>query len=604
MGPKTQFVQSSEKRISLRKTLRAISILIVPHKNTLLLCGLLLGISQGARAFVPWSIKYLLDHIVLQHRIQELPWLVAVVITAYLIHVVAFVFVVQMITDSSEKLIVSLRKKVHDHIAHLPLSFYDANLSGTIVSRVLSDVEGMRNFVGREMLNLFSAAIMSVITVFILMRRSITITLIELAVMVLAGWLLFRIFSSNHLIMRENREIYGEVAGRLTESISGIRVVKAYRAEDREAQTFAGGVMCLYANIIRARTGFSYQTITSISATSLTAVIVMFFGGRRLIEGTWTAGDFLQYMAMLPYLIGPVGILVAAGTQFNEALAGLDRMNQVLDEQIEDADPARIVQIPAITGTILVENVTFAYEPGHPVLHEISFAANSGTVTALVGPSGAGKSTIISLLSSFYKPQSGRILIDGIDLSTVALSSYRKQLGLVLQDTFLFSGTILENVLFSRPDASEGELLNACRIAHVDEFAERLPQGYRTVVGERGVRLSGGQRQRLAIARAILVDPRILILDEATSSLDSESEAMIQESLRFLLQGRTTFVIAHRISTIRSANQILVLEKGRIVECGAHADLYALGARYYDLYTHQHGFESNLFLAPFERSHV
>jgi subfamily B ATP-binding cassette protein MsbA len=401
-------------------------------------------------------------------------------------------------------------------------------------------------------------------------------------------------------IFRERSRIYGEVTGRLSESLAGVRVVKGYRAEAREEAVFAGGVGRLLENVLRTLTSTSILGLSSSVLLGVVSAGIMYMGAREIFAGGLTLGGFFTYTVLLGFLVGPLFQMVAIGTQLTEALAGLERTREVMGEAQEDQDPRRVADLGRIRGEVVFEDVRFAYEEDQPVLHGVSFRAEPGTVTALVGPSGSGKSTTIALVAAFHSPTGGRVLVDGLDLSTVRLDSYRTQLGLVLQDTFLFDGTIRENVAFSRPDASEGDVLAACRLARVDEFAEGFPDGYDTVVGERGVKLSGGQRQRVSIARAILADPRILILDEATSSLDSESEALIQEGLSHLMVGRTTFVIAHRLSTIRRADQILVLEQGRIVERGRHAGLLAQGGRYAEMYRRQHDVETNLFLAPGE----
>jgi subfamily B ATP-binding cassette protein MsbA len=401
-------------------------------------------------------------------------------------------------------------------------------------------------------------------------------------------------------IFRERGKITAEVTGRLTESLAGVRVVKGYHAEEAEARVFSGGVERLLDNVMRTLTSIS---VLSLSATVLMGVVgasVMYIGARQIMVQALTLGGFVMFTAFLAFLVAPVFQMVGIGTQITEALAGLDRTQEVLREKPEDQDPRRTQAAGTLQGFVSFEGVTFAYDAGKPVLHEVSFDSQPGTVTALVGPSGSGKSTIISLIAAFHEPTEGVIRVDGADLATLRLDAYRTQLGVVLQDTFLFDGSIRENVAFARPRATEEEILRACRIARVDEFAERFEKQYDTIVGERGVKLSGGQRQRVSIARAILADPRILILDEATSSLDSESEAAIQEGLAYLMKGRTTFVIAHRLSTIRRADQILVVEEGRVAERGTHASLYDLRGRYYDLYTRQHGIDANLFLAPGE----
>jgi ABC-type multidrug transport system fused ATPase/permease subunit len=401
-------------------------------------------------------------------------------------------------------------------------------------------------------------------------------------------------------IFRERGKINAEVTGRLTESLGGVRVVKGYHAETREASVFATGVYRILDNVMKSLTMTSVLSMASSLVVGLMGTMVMFMAARQTLSGHMTPGGYVQYAAFLGFMIAPIFQVVNVGTQLTEAIAGLDRTGEILSERQEYDEPGRIIDLPSVIGDLRFNEVRFAYEPDKPVLHGISFHAEPGTVTALVGSSGSGKSTIISLICAFHRPDAGMILVDGVDLSTVRLDSYRSQLGVVLQESFLFDGTIRENVMFSRPDATEEQFLHACAVARVDEFAERFPDGYNTIVGERGVKLSGGQRQRLSIARAILAEPRILILDEATSSLDSESEAMIQHGLSFLMQGRTTFVIAHRLSTIRRADQILVVEAGQIVEHGTHETLYALGGRYYDLYTRQHGLDANRFLAPGE----
>ncbi|HEY0797466.1 MAG TPA: ABC transporter ATP-binding protein, partial [Acidisarcina sp.] len=401
-------------------------------------------------------------------------------------------------------------------------------------------------------------------------------------------------------VFRERGKINAEVTGRLTESLGGVRVIKGYHAETREAGVFAEGAARLLANVMRSLTVISTLSFTATSIMGIVGGLVMYLGAHQVISHQLTVGQYVQYTMFLAFMVAPVFQIVNVGTQLTEAIAGLDRTMEILNEKDEFTDSGRTHAFGTIRGEVIFDEVNFAYEPEKPVLHGVSFVARPGTVTALVGSSGSGKSTIISLICAFHTPTVGRILVDDVDLSTVRLDDYRGQLGVVLQESFLFDGTIRENVMFSRPMATEEQFLEACRIARVDEFAERFPEAYDTIVGERGVKLSGGQRQRLSIARAVLADPRILILDEATSSLDSESEAMIQQGLNFLMQGRTTFVIAHRLSTIRRADQILVVEGGRIVERGTHDSLYILGGRYYDLYTRQHGLETNLFLAPGE----
>jgi subfamily B ATP-binding cassette protein MsbA len=497
-------------------------------------------------------------------------------------------------------MIADLRKQVQQHIGLLPVSFYDSNRTGTLVSRIMTDVEGVRNLIGTGLVEFIGGIMTAVLAFAVLLHTSRKITLIVFAVIAVFVVILQRAFKTIRPIFRERGKINAEVTGRLTESLGGVRVVKGYHAERREAGVFAQGVQRLLDNVMRSLTATSALSFAATTVLGIVGGMVMLLGGHEVLNHQLTLGDYFQYNMFLAFMIAPVFQMVNIGTQLTEAVAGLDRTIEILNEMDEFNDPKRTVSLSEIHGDVSFDDVRFSYEKDKPVLHGISFEARPGTVTALVGSSGSGKSTIISLVCGFHSPDSGLVLVDGVDLSTARLDSYRSQLGVVLQESFLFDGTIRENVVFSYPDATEEQFLDACRIARVDEFAERFPDGYDTVVGERGVKLSGGQRQRLSIARAILADPRILILDEATSSLDSESEQMIQHGLSYLMQGRTTFVIAHRLSTIRRADQILVVESGVILERGTHETLYALGGRYYDLYTRQHGLETNLFLAPGE----
>jgi subfamily B ATP-binding cassette protein MsbA len=466
----------------------------------------------------------------------------------------------------------------------------------------MNDVEGVRNIIGTGLVEFCGGILTAVFSLAVLLWISPLLTGLALLFIAAFGLGLRKAFGNIRPIFRERGKIQAEVAGRLTESLAGVRVVKGYHAEAEEARVFAGGVQRLLDNVIRSLTAISLMSLSATTLMGLVGAIVMYVGARQIlaVPQTLTLGGFMMFTAFMAFLVAPMFQIVGIGTQVTEALAGLDRTQEVLQEKPEDEDPRRTQPIGEIEGSLVFENVDFAYDVGKPVLRDVSFVSQPGTVTALVGPSGSGKSTIISLVAAFHEPGAGRILLDGVDLSTIRLDAYRTQLGVVLQDTFLFDGSIRENVAFARLNATEAEILEACRIARVDEFAERFEKKYDTIVGERGVKLSGGQRQRVSIARAILANPRILILDEATSSLDSESEAAIQEGLAYLMKGRTTFVIAHRLSTIRRADQILVVEDGRVVERGTHQSLYDLHGRYYDLYTRQHGIDANLFLAPGE----
>jgi len=434
----------------------------------------------------------------------------------------------------------------------------------------------------------------------VLFRISPVMTVLAFSFLLCFAIALNRAFSTIRPIFRQRGKINAEVTGRLAESLGGVRVIKGYHAEEREEAVFAGGVKRLLDNVMRTLTATSVMSLSASLLMGVVGAVIMYVGAHQIIAGTLTIGSFFTYTLFLGFLVAPIVQIVSIGTQLTEALAGLERTQEILQERPEDEDPKRTVTLHDIYGKVEFDHVGFSYDGSRTVLHDVSFQSEPGTVTALVGSSGSGKSTIIGLISAFYVPTDGKALVDGVDLSTVRLDSYRTRLGVVLQESFLFDGTIRENVAFSRPGASEAEIMRACRIARVDEFAESFPDKYDTIVGERGVKLSGGQRQRISIARAILAEPRILILDEATSSLDSESEEMIQHGLSYLMQGRTTFVIAHRLSTIRRADQILVVEQGQIVERGTHEELYTLQGRYFDLYTRQQGLQNNLFLAPGE----
>ena len=561
-----------------------------------------MAVNRVSGLILPASTKYLVDDVIGKHHIRLLTPIVLAVLAATVIQGLTSFTLTQLLSKSAQKMIADLRRQVQAHIGKLSISFYDSNKTGVLVSRIMSDVEGVRNLIGTGLVEFVGGLMTGVLALVVLLRISVTMTLIAFSVLLVFGVGLNKAFTTIRPIFRARPKITAEVTGRLTESLGGVRVVKGYHAEAREEKIFSAGVQRLLDNVLKTLTATSIMSLSAAALMGLVSAVVMFMGAHRILAGTMTLGTFLTYSIFLGLLVAPVFQIVAIGTQITEAITGLERTREILDEKIEDEAPGRVVKLPRISGQIVMEDVSFAYDSRKEVLHDINFRAEPGTVTALVGPSGAGKSTIIGLIAAFYVPSSGRVLVDGIDLSTVKLDSYRTQLGVVLQETFLFDGTIRENVAFARPEASEAEILAACRIARVDEFAEAFENKYGTVVGERGVKLSGGQKQRVSIARAILADPRILILDEATSSLDSESEALIQEGLRYLMRGRTTFVIAHRLSTIRRADQILVVEAGRIIERGTHTSLYAAGGRYYDLYTKQHSVEENLFLAPGEGS--
>jgi ABC-type multidrug transport system fused ATPase/permease subunit len=586
----------------LKKIWPEIWALVAPRKG-LLLAGLgLMVVNRGAGLVLPIISKPLLDTVLSpQHaRPDLLLKVIALVLSATILQAITSFSLTQLLSKEGQRLIAEMRRRVQRHVGLLSVAYYDENRTGMLVSRIMTDVEGVRNLVGTGLVDFLGGMLTAVLVFFFLLYRSVTVTL---TVFVVVGTFVFVLqngFKKIRPIFRERGKINAEVTGRLTESLGGVRVIKGYHAETREAEVFAGGVERLLNNVMKSLTMTSVLGSASTTVLGLVSALVMWLGGHNVLNNTWTVGTYFQYNVFLALMVAPIFQIVNIGTQLTEAFAGLDRTREIMSEIEENQVPGRTVQMPPIRGSVRFEDVEFAYTPEKPVLHGISFRAEPGTVTALVGSSGSGKSTIISLLCAFHTPSTGKVLVDDIDLATVNLNTFRSQLGVVLQDSFLFDGTIRENVMFSRPEATEEQFLAACRTARVDEFAERFPETYDTIVGERGVKLSGGQRQRLSIARALLAEPRILILDEATSSLDSESEAMIQAGLAQLMQGRTTFVIAHRLSTIRRAEQILVVEQGRIVERGNHAELFALGGRYYDLYTRQHGLEANLFLAPGE----
>jgi ABC-type multidrug transport system fused ATPase/permease subunit len=574
--------------------------LMRPRRGLLALGFVLMVINKLAGFVLPYSSKFLIDNVVGLHQIGLLRPIVMAVLTATLIQGVTSFSLTQLLSKAAQRLIADLREQVQAHISRLPISFYDANKTGALVSRIMSDVEGVRNLLGTGLVEFVGGIVAAGIALVLLLRISAPLTLIAVGSLGCFALALNKAFATIRPIFRERGKINAEVTGRLTESLGGVRVIKGYHAEKREENIFAAGVRRLLENVMRTLTATSLMSLSASVLLGVVGAATMYIGGHEMLARTLSPGSYFSYNFLLVFLVAPIMQVVSIGTQLTEALAGLERTQEIMRERPEDQDSRRTVALQDIVGTVEFDNVSFSYDGTHEVLHSISFRSEPGTVTALVGSSGSGKSTTIGLVCAFYVPTQGSIRVDGKDLSTVRLDSFRTRLGVVLQESFLFDGTIRENVAFSRPEASEEEILRACRIARVDEFAESFADKYDTVVGERGVKLSGGQRQRISIARAILAEPRILILDEATSSLDSESEEMIQQGLAYLMQGRTTFVIAHRLSTIRRADQIMVMERGQIVERGTHAQLYAAGGRYYDLYTRQHGVEENLFLAPGE----
>jgi subfamily B ATP-binding cassette protein MsbA len=595
--PKVPKKSSSER---LRELWPDIREMMHPRRKVLVVGFVLMAISRVCGLVLPTSTKYLIDNVIGKHQLNLLTPLVLAVLAATVIQGATGFAITQLVSKAGQRLIAELRAKVQAHIGRLPVAYYDANKTGTLVARIMTDVDGIRNLLGTGLIELAGGILTALLVLAFLLRISPLLTGIALVIIIGFASVLRKAFGTIRPIFRERGKINADVTGRLTESLGGVRVVKGYHAEAREEAVFESGVQRLLDNVLKSLTATSFMSLAATVLMGAVGAVIMYVGARQITAHVMTLGDFVTFTALLAFLIAPMFQLVSIGTQLTEALAGLERTREVLRERPEDQDPRRTVSLPPIIGQVIFDHVNFAYDSGKTVLHDVSFGSEPGTVTALVGPSGSGKSTIIGLIAAFHGPESGTVLVDGVDLSSIRLDSYRTQLGVVLQETFLFDGTIWENVLFARPHATKEQALEACRIARVDEFAEGFEKRYETIVGERGVKLSGGQRQRVSIARAILADPRILILDEATSNLDSESEGMIQEGLRYLMQGRTTFVIAHRLSTIRRADQILVVETGRIIERGTHAELYAAHGRYYDLYTKQHGIEANLFLAPGE----
>jgi ABC-type multidrug transport system fused ATPase/permease subunit len=584
----------------LRSAWPLIKELVRPRRHLIAIGFVLMVINRACSLVLPLSSKFLLDNVINKGQAGMLKPLVFGVLGATLIQGVTSFTLTQLLSMEAQRLIAELRRKVQQHIGRLPVAYYDANKSGMLVSRIMNDVEGVRNLIGTGLVDFVGGILLALFSAAILLYFSPLLTLLAFVFIASFALVLSKAFKYIRPVFRERGKITAEVTGRLVESLAGVRVVKGYHAEAQEARVFAGGVQRLLDNVLKSLTAMSLMGLSATVLMGLVGATVMYVGANQILYGGLTIGSLVSFTYFLGFLIAPVFQVVGIGTQITEALAGLDRTQEVLAERPEDEDPKRTQIIGPIQGDVTFDRVNFEYDRGKPVLLDISLDSQPGTVTALVGPSGSGKSTMISLIAAFHEPTSGAVRVDGEDLSTVRLDSYRGQLGVVLQDTFLFDGSIRENIAFAHPGATEDQILEACRIARVDEFAERFEKKYDTIVGERGVKLSGGQRQRVSIARAILANPRILILDEATSSLDSESEAAIQEGLAYLMKGRTTFVIAHRLSTIRRADQILVVEAGRIVERGTHESLYEMHGRYYDLYTRQHGVDANLFLAPGE----
>lgn len=576
--------KSTERKVTMKQVFKTI---IWPRRKHLFLGLFLIIISRLASLVLPGASKYLIDDVIPSNDLTKLKWLIVIVVVAIVIQSVTSYSLTQILSVEAQHLIAKLRSQVQKHIIKLPIRYFDNAKTGELVSRIMTDVEGVRNLVGTGFAQMIGGVLTAVISLFLLISISPMMTLYVLLPVVVFGLVSLKAFGKIRPIFRERGKINAQVTGRLTETLGGIRVIKGFNAEAQEIKTFEKGVEELFLNVKASLTATSFVTSAGALLLGLASAGIMGIGGYMIMEGEMTFGDFLAFTLYLGFMIAPIVQMSNIGSQLTEAFAGLDRTEEIMNTPLESDDRKRTRMLESIIGEVEFKDVSFAYESGKEVVKSINFNAPAGSVTALVGTSGSGKTTIAGLAATFLNPDSGQILLDGHDLQAVTLDSFRSQLGVVLQDDFLFEGTIRENILFPRPEASDEEVQKAVKAAHVQEFSDRFELGLDTLIGERGVKLSGGQRQRIAIARAILANPRILILDEATSNLDTESETLIQASLKELMKGRTTFVIAHRLSTIRQADQILVIEQGRIVERGKHDDLIELKGRYYQLYTYQ-----------------
>jgi ABC-type multidrug transport system fused ATPase/permease subunit len=557
--------------------------IIWPRKKLLFIGLILIIISRAAGLVPPWATKPFLDDILVNKQMDKLPLLLTGLAIAILIQAITSFLLTKILSVEAQHLISVLRSKVQKHLLRLPIRFFDNQKSGALVSRVMNDVEGVRNLVGTGLVQLVGGVLTAIISVGFLISINPLMTLFVLLPMSIFGVITLKAFSIIRPVFRERGKITADVTGRLTETLNGVRVIKGFNAEQQEIKVFEKGVDQLFQNVKKSLTSTSFVTSSGTFLVGLASVGIMGLSGYFKLS----AGDFLQFTMFMVFMIAPIVQMSNIGSQLTEAFAGLDRTEELMNMEVEDDGTVRTVKINDMKGDIEFKDVSFSYEEGKAVLKNINFSSPVGSVTALVGTSGSGKTTIAGLAASFLNPESGMITVDGIDMTKISLDSYRSQLGVVLQDDFLFEGTIRENILFPRPNSTEDQLQRAVRAAFVHEFTDRFEKGLDTVIGERGVKLSGGQRQRIAIARAILANPRILILDEATSNLDTESESFIQDSLKTLMKGRTTFVIAHRLSTIRQADQILVIEDGQIQERGKHEELIEKKGRYFQLYTYQ-----------------
>ncbi|MDX6303903.1 MAG: hypothetical protein QOI77_872 [Blastocatellia bacterium] len=596
----TTITKKEKKKINPTDAWRDARELIWSHRYRLALGMLLMIVNRVVGLVLPLSSKYLIDDVIINHRGELLVPLALAVSAATVVQALSSFALTQILGVAAQRAITDMRKSVQEHVARLPIRYFDSTQTGVLISRIMSDAEGIRNLVGTGLVQLVGGLVTAALALgylFYLNWRMTSITLLALAAF---GGAMATAFKKLRPLFRERGQINAEVTGRLTESLGGIRIVKAYAAEKREELVFARGAHRLFRNVARSMTGVAAITAFSTVIIGIIGVILILVGGRSILNGQMTPGDLVTYIFFTMMVAAPLVEIASISTQITEAFAGLDRIREIKRTMTEDEDEADRERCPDLAGEITFDDVSFEYNEDVPVLKHVSFKAPAGSTTALVGSSGSGKSTLISLVMAFNRPLEGKVTADDRDLESIRLKDYRHQLGVVLQDNFLFDGTIAENISFAHPHATRAQIVEASRVAHCEEFINGFAEGYDTIVGERGVKLSGGQRQRVAIARAILSEPRILILDEATSSLDSESEAMIQDGLQSLRRGRTTFVIAHRLSTIRSADQILVLEGGEIVERGTHEELLAAGGRYKQLYDKQYRFERNQFINPGE----